>query len=234
MRTTLFLLLFAALLACKTRKETPAPTDSNNLISLATQGCRGFCPVYTLDFRTNGSVAYEGARNVEKMGKSEFQLTPDELVKLKAEVQKTNLWQYPENIESRIADAPYAKLTVFEGNKSHSVSGSIDRPKPILELEMLMKDLAEAHGLKVKKGFNPDDPTLKLTAQVVVKLKPEINAGNWVAKFGEDIKLKLVRRVSTENNWLLAYNPQQFTEKEIMDLLKNVDGVLDVTPKTGN
>ena len=236
MRTTLLFLLFAALFACKTRKEAPPTTDSNNLIRLATQGCRGFCPIYTLDYRNNGSATYEGSRFVEKVGKVDFQLTADELGKLKTRVQNVNLWQYPENIESRVADAPYATLTAFDGNKSHPVSGSIDRPKPIMELEMLLKDLAEAHGLQVKKGVNPDDPMLKLTAKVVVKLKPEINAGNWAGKFSDDIKVQLVRRVSTENNWLLAYNPKQFTEKEFIDLLKDIEGVLDATPapKTGN
>ena len=244
MRNTTLLLLFAALFACKARKETAASTPSmdtkggSQLISLATQGCRGWCPIYVLDFHTNGKVKYEGTRFVEKAGKSEFQLTPDELSKLTTEVKKVNLWQYPENIESRVADAPYARLTVYDGAKSHPVSGSIDRPKPILELENMLKDLAEAHGVQVKKGVNPDDPALKLTAQVVVKLKPDVNAGNWVAKFNDEIKLRLVRRVSTENNWLVGYNPDQFTEKAITDLLKDLEGVLDVVPaknmKLGN
>jgi hypothetical protein len=244
MRNTTLLLLFAALFACKTRKEANAsmtPMDTkggNQLISLATQGCRGWCPIYVLDFYTDGKVKYEGTRFVEKMGKSEFQLTPDELSRLTAEVKKANLWQYPENIESRVADAPYARLTVYDGAKSHPVSGSIDRPKPILELENMLKDLAEAHAVQVKKGVNPDDPALKLTAQVVVKLKPDVNAGNWAAKFNDEIKLRLVRRVSTENNWLVGYNPDQFTEKAITDLLKDLEGVLDVVPaknmKLGN
>lgn len=229
MRTTLLFLLLAAFFACKTRKDAP-PTDNSNLIRLATQGCRGYCPEYTLEFRNNGSVTYEGIRNVEKMGKTEFQLTPEELRTLKAEVQKVNLWQYPEMIESGVADAPYATLTVYDGSKSHPVSGSIDRPKPIIDLEVRLKNLAEAHGLQVKRGFDPNDPILKLTAQIVVKLKPEVNAGNWIAKFDDGIKLRLIRRVATENNWLLAYNPDQFSETEIIDLLKSVDGVLDALP----
>jgi Domain of unknown function (DUF6438) len=228
MRNSLLLLLFAAFFACKAHKDAPPKND--NLIRLATQGCRGYCPVYTLDFRHSGGVSYEGIRFVEKTGKDEFKLTREELNKLKAAVLKTNLWQYPENIESRVADAPYATLTVFDGGKTHPVSGSIDRPLPIMELEMLMKDLAEAHKIKVKKGFNPDDPMLKLTARVVVKLKPDVSAGKWVGQFNDEVKLRLVRRVSTENNWMIAYNPQQFSEKEIMDLLKTIDGVLDAIP----
>jgi hypothetical protein len=212
--------------------------SKNRLVSLATQGCRGWCPVYILDFYTDGKVTYDGMRNVEKTGKSEFQLTADELSKLTAEVKNVNLWQYPENIESRIADAPYAMLTGYDGEKSHPVSGSIDRPKPLLQLENMLKDLAETHGLQVKKGVNPNDPALKLTALVVVKLKPEINAGNWAAKFENDIRIRLVRRVSTENNWLIGYDPEKFTEKAISDLLKDLDGVLDVVPaknmKLGN
>lgn len=207
--------------------------ESTSLIRLATQGCRGYCPMYTLDFQNSGSVTYEGARFVKKVGKEVFQLTPAELTGLQAAVKKANLWQYPENIESRVADAPYATMTVYEGDKSHPVSGSIDRPKPLMELEMMLKDLAEAHGLEVKRGVNPDDPMLKLTAQVVVKLKQDVSAGNWIAPFDGDIKLRLVRRVASENNWLVAYNPEQFTEKEISDLLKDIEGVLDVVPAKG-
>lgn len=229
MRYTFFLLLFAASFACKTRKETP-PASPVNFVRLATQGCRGFCPSYTLDFRTDGSVAYEGTRYTFKTGKAEFQITADELKKLQDKVKTVNMWQYPENIESRVADAPYATITVFEGGKSHPVSGSIDRPAPILELEMLMKDITEAHGIQVKKGFNPDDPSLHLTAQVIVKLKPDVNAGNWASKFGDDIKIQLVRRISSENNWLVAYSPKTHTEQEIIALLKEVEGVVDVTP----
>lgn len=230
MRYLLTFLLAAALFACKTRKEMQTPAAATNLVKLATQGCRGFCPMYNLDFHTDGSVAYEGLRFTVKPGKGEFQLTADELKKLQAKLKDVNMWQYPENIESRIADAPYATITVYDGAKSHAVSGSIDRPTPIMELEMLMKDLSEAHGYPVKKGFNPDDPSLQMTAQVIVKLKPDVNAGNWVNNLGEDLKLKLVRRIATENNWLVAYSPKVHTQEEIISLLKTVDGVIDAMP----
>lgn len=199
-------------------------------ISMSTQGCRGFCPIYTLDFRNNGSVTYEGTQFVEKTGKIEFQLTPEELKQLQAKVQQVNLWQYPEHIESRVADAPYVTLKAYDGQKVHAVSGSIDRPKPIMELEMYMKDLAETHGIVVKKGVNPNDPIKKLTAQIIVKLKPEINSGNWIGNFGAEIPLRLIRRVSSDNNWLVAYDPKQFTETEIIDLMKSMEGVLDAVP----
>ncbi len=200
-------------------------------ISLSTQGCRGFCPIYTLDFRSDGSVAYEGTQFVEKTGKMEFQLTPEELKQLQAEVQQVNLWQYPEHIESRVADAPYATLKAYDGQKVHAVSGSIDRPKPLMELEMSMKDLAETHGIVVKKGVNPNDPIKKLTAQIIVKLKPEINSGNWIETFGEEIQLRLIRRVSSDNNWLVAYDPIMFKENEIIEIMKNTEGVLDAVPR---
>ncbi len=231
MRHILFLFLFAALFACKTRKEMPAPAVDDRLISLATQGCRGWCPMYVLDFHNSGKVAYEGIRFVEKTGKSEFQLTADELNSLKETVKKADLWQYPEQIESRIADAPYATLTVYNGDKTHPVSGSIDRPRPLLELENKLKDLAEAHGLQVKKGVNPNDPALKMTAMLIVKLKPDLNAGNWSKPLQDESLLRLVRRVSSENNWMIGYDPTQHTEQEMMDLLKSMEGVLGVEKK---
>ena len=232
MRHTLFLFLLAALFACKTRKEMPAAAPADDrLISLATQGCRGWCPTYVLDFYSSGKVQYEGIRYVEKSGKSEFQLTVDELTSLKDAVKKADLWQYPEHIESRVADAPYATLTVYNAEKTHPVSGSIDRPRPLLELENRLKDLAEAHGLQVKKGVNPNDPALKMTAMLVVKLKPDINAGNWAKPLQDESLLRLVRRVSSENNWMIGYDPNVHTEQEMIEMLKGLEGVVGVEKK---
>ncbi len=230
MKYLLLMLVFASW-QCKSRKEMPAaaaqPDAAAKLVALQTFPCRGYCPVYTLTVYQSGLMEYNGDKFVEKTGPASTMLTGEELAQLRQEVSKTNLWQYPDDIQSQIMDAPFATLSTWNGDKSKSVRGSIDRPKPLLELEKLIKNLAEAHGLRVIKGVNPNLTTTPMS-EVIVKLRPEENAGNWIMRF-EEIKLRLVRRLY-DNTWLIGYDPAQIGEKQVMDLLKNTDGALEVQP----
>ncbi|MBL7828730.1 MAG: hypothetical protein JNJ57_18995 [Saprospiraceae bacterium] len=228
MKTLMFILLSSLMVTSGkcSKKET---TVRQPMVQLETYGCRGFCPSYKLIFYTDGLVAYEGIRYVVKPGKDSVELTKNELVKLKHALQAVNLWQYPDRIESQIADAPSATLTVFDQEKQHGVYGSMDRPKPILDFEDLLKDLAEAHGLKVKEGVNPYAAPAN-QKELAVTFKPEINPGNFLMQF-QEIRLRIVKRLGAENTWLIGYNPDQVTEKQLIDILIEMEGVLDAKPQ---
>ncbi len=229
MKILLLILSSVSLMATSTcDKKLVTTVDPSPLVQLETHGCRGYCPTYKLLFRKDGTVEYEGIRNMVKMGRDTIQLTDVELKSLRTAATELNLWQYPERIESQVADAPSSSLTIFDGDKSHQVSGSIDRPKPILAFESLLKDLAEAHGLKVKEGVNPYEAPAN-QQELQVKFKPDINPGNFMMQF-ESLKLRIVRRVSAENLWIIGYNPDQISEKQLITVLKGTDGVLDATP----
>lgn len=227
MKTLLFFLSALTLIATEKCKKKSSASDMSNLVSLETGPCFGFCPVFKLDVLNNGLVRYEGVRFVEKVGKDSFKLTDPELKQLKAKIKEVNLWQYPDMIKTDVVDAPFATLTAYEEGKSKTVRGSIDRPAPLLALEGLLKDLAEAHDLQLKRGVNPNTPPAGTQRELIVKLKPEVNAGNWINQFTE-FKLRLVRRVATENTWLVAFDPKQIEEKTLIDVLKDMDGVIGV------
>lgn len=227
MKATFLLLISLALVsASKCRKNA---ADTSPLVGLETTGCFGFCPIFKLEFLNNGLVRYEGVRFLEKIGKDSFNLTKEELKQLKTKVKEVNLWQYPDMIKTDVVDAPFATLTAWEAGKSKSVRGSIDRPAPLLELEGMLKDLAVAHSFDVKRGVNPNDISETNRREIIVKLKPDLNAGNWIGQFTE-FKLQLVRRISTENIWRVAYDYKQVDEKTLIDLMKDMDGVLEVQP----
>ena len=226
MKPSTLLLVGLAFFACKTQKNnTLAP--SVPFVSLQTGGCFGYCPVFKLTATTSGQVRYEGQRFVKKEGRDSFLLTPAELAQLRSKVTAVNLWQYPDRIQSDIMDAPSATLTAYDGTRSKSVVGSIDRPAPLLELENMLKDLAEAHGLQVKRGVNPNAVPEATKKELIVKLRPELNAGNWIGQFS-DIRLRLVRRISAENIWVVAYDSKEIEEKSIIELLKNTEGAVEV------
>lgn len=185
--------------------------------------------MYKLLFHSDGSARYEGLRNTVKKGTVEFRLTQAELGQLKRTLTATNVWQYPEQIPSGVADAPGGIITVYKKGGQKSVSGSIDRPKPLLELEKLMQILAEAHGLDVTTGVDPNEIAAAARSEVIVKLKKELNAGNWIAQFS-DIKLRLLRRLGEDNIWLVAYDSKEIKEASLIDLFKSTEGVLEARP----
>jgi hypothetical protein len=226
LRLSLFLAACAAFFSCKTAKNA-APAPASPFVALQTGGCFGYCPIFRLTAFTDGWVQYQGLQFTEKQGRDSFLLTADELARLRAKVAATNLWQYPDRIQSEVMDAPSATLMVYEAARSKSVVGSIDRPAPLLDLENAMKDLAEAHGLQVKRGVNPNAVPEANKKELIVKLRPELNAGNWIGQFS-DIRLRLVRRISAENIWVVAYDANELEEKSLIELLKGTDGVLEV------
>ncbi len=199
------------------------------MVELKTGGCFGYCPVARLTIFANGYVEYEGQNFAERMGRDSFQLTKAERRQLRQKVRAVNVWQYPERIKSNVVDAPSATITVFEKDRKKSVTGSIDRPEPLLELERLIKDLAEAHDFNIKRGVNPKEPPLSRRLEVVVTLKPEINAGNWINTF-KGYRLLLIRRISAENQWIVGFDPAEISETALLDLFKKSDGVVAVEP----
>ncbi len=224
------LILLTTLAFCKTGQKSLA--DNTPFVELKTGACFGYCPVFRLTVRNNGWVDYEGLLFAERQGSDSFQLTKAELGRLRTKVKQVDLWQYPDHIKSDVMDAPSATLSVFKAGTVKSVLGSIDRPAPLLELEDLLKDMAEAHDFQVKRGVNPNEPPLHSRREVIVRLQPEINAGNWIQQFTE-FRFLLVRRVSEENMWVVAYDPKQIDEKAVLALFKESKGAIDAqTNKT--
>lgn len=132
------------------------PTNST-LAELHTYGCFGTCPAFDIVISQTGVLDYDGLNFVEKMGRAKVQLTPTELTQLTEGIVKANLWQYPDTIATKVVDAPYALVVGYDVKGRKSVYGTIDRPQPVLDLEEQIKTLAEAHGLKVKKGVKKRD-----------------------------------------------------------------------------
>ena len=92
------------------------------------------------------------------LGPSTIRLSSDEFAKLLKEVNQVDLWQYPAELPSTATDGPAHTFTVYDGVKAHAVKGRAAIPPPVKNLEILLQDIAEAHGLPVKTGTNPNYP----------------------------------------------------------------------------
>lgn len=238
MKHSLFLLLAAALLvACKPQQNVSAQqtgsgsntaNQTNNLVQLETGGCRGFCPMYKLTFRKDGSMVYMGIRNVEKVGPATIRLSTEEYSQLLKELNKADLWQYQAEIPSTVVDAPVHTFTVYDGAKSHSVKGTAGIPQPIMDLELLMQNIVEAHGFPVKKGVDPAE-VKNMKGQMIVKFEMDVNAKEFCNKFS-DLKVRIVKHLFEDNTWIIGFDPKEITEEQFSALLLDMEGVLTVEP----
>lgn len=231
MKFWLFFLLVSAvfgLAACKSSKKT-AENLNAPFVELKTSGCFGFCPVFRLTFFGNRHVEFEGINFTAQTGIKTFELTADELTKLRAKVAATNVWQYPDRFESTIQDAPGATITVWDGERKKSTQGTMDRPQALLDLQALMTQLGENHGLNLTRGVDPKAPQPGARAEVIVKLEEKLNAGNWIRQF-EDLRLQLVRRIPPENMWVVAYDTTQVEQETLLELFRATVGVILAQP----
>lgn len=239
MKHLLFSLLCAAFFVAILTPQNIAAQENNatkpsssatarNLIKMEAFACRGYCPVYQLTFRKDGFLVYNGVRNVETLGPTTVRITSDEYAQLLKEVNKVDLWKYEADIQSPVVDAPVHSFTIFDTEKLHTVKGRGTLPAPVFALEKLMQDIAEAHGLPVRNGTDPDNPgTMK--GQLIVKFKMDVNAKEFCSQF-TDLKVRIIRHLSEDNTWVIGYNPDEISEEQFSGLLKDIDGVLTVEP----
>ena len=224
---TLFILPFLAFFLQNCAKKTAQKEPTGPLVMLETGACRGFCPVVKLAFNNDGSVDYEGIRFVKKIGKDRFKLSKNELADLNTKVKNLNLRQYQDIYQSNVTDLPAATVTIWEGRKKKSVTGTVGRPQPVQDFQNYLSGLATVHGFPVA-SYNPDDEIdEKIAKSIIVELKPEINPGNWVMQF-QDIKIRLVRRIAPDRNtWLVNFNPNEIDQESLILLVKSSKDVVE-------
>ncbi len=228
----LFMAAFSALffVFCKgSKKAAGGPTE---LVEIETWPCRGYCPAYKMTFLSDGKVAWEGLRAVRKMGKENFQLTKLETGDVKPRVDRAEISKFEKEYKSGIADAAGYRLSFWENGKKRTISveGGSQPPAKLLGLETFLKELGEKYGYDTRKGFNPNEPDEATAQTVIVELKPEVNAGNWLAQFSE-LKLSLVRRLRPDVNiWLVKFDSAQLSANDLVAAFKTSPDVILAQP----
>ena len=223
----LFSLLLLAFCVQNCAKKTAEKAETGPVAMLETGACRGFCPIVKLTFNSDGSVDYEGIRFVKKIGKDRFQLSKNETADLKTKAKNLNFWQYQDLYKSNVMDLPSATVTIWDGRKKKSVTGTVGRPQAVQDFQNYLSGLATVHGFPVA-AYNPDDEIdEKIAKSIIVELKPEVNPGNWVMQF-QDIKIRLVRRLAPDRNlWLVNFNPNEIDQESLILLVKSSKDVVE-------
>lgn len=221
----LFLIVLVAATAFQcSRKKMPTLRPDQPYVSLSTSGCRGFCPVFRLDVLQGGVAVYTPERYCAVAEPRKFQLTEAELAALRERIKTIPYQKYPSYIESTIADAPGATLTFHQPDTSFSITGTIDRPKSLLELENHLRDIALAHGVDTRKAYDPNEIPPGSASELLVLLKEEVNAGNWISQIQVG-NPRLIRRIPPNNAWVLSFD---HTQIGIKDMIAVLEGSVDV------
>ncbi len=87
-------------------------------VSLERTPCFGACPTYKVTLKPDGKVVYDGKRFVDKIGKYEAQVNPEDVQRINEIVNKLGYWKLKDKYTAQITDMPSALVTVVTEKKS--------------------------------------------------------------------------------------------------------------------
>ncbi len=127
--------------------DEPTPAEAYVWLRYAKTACYGECPVYSVEFFTDGKVVYEGKAYVEKMGRHLARLDETRSRALRQRIAVTDFFdlynRYP--VEGpEIADAPSTIVYVRFGDQEKEVSSIAEAPESLRQLQAYIESLIES------------------------------------------------------------------------------------------
>ena len=111
-----YVLLTLCLSSCKTVKEKEGNSRKATLkIALARGSCKGKCPVYHYNIFSNGTVNYQGDRNIEPLGTKTVLLKKQELNQIMSMSELVDFEQLKNEYVSNIRDLPVMEVNFDTG-----------------------------------------------------------------------------------------------------------------------
>jgi len=115
---------------------------SYRMIGLKRGACYGQCPVFEINFFSDGVVTYEGKQHVEKIGLYESTMDKNEIARLLVEARNINIFDlsdvYPAD-KQFINDLPTHQLFVQEGNRSKKIKDNYGAPSELKAFEEMLE-----------------------------------------------------------------------------------------------
>ncbi|MEJ7804554.1 MAG: DUF6438 domain-containing protein, partial [Telluria sp.] len=103
-------------------ERTAAPASGTVLISLERSMCYGQCPAYRVDIHGDGSMLFEGFKDVTVLGKERYVLAPEEVNKLVRSALAKNLMSLKTNYYGNVTDMPTYTLRLTLGGRTHQIA----------------------------------------------------------------------------------------------------------------
>ena len=136
------LLLLPLLVSCE--PKDPYRYDASDAIELKKDPCFGFCPVYEFRIDGKGYAVFTGDRNVDKEGRWERRLTPEETNQLFQAFDESNFWAFEDEYVAEVTDLPTTWITLRLGEQQKTIKDYYGAPEPLKDLEKMVETIAEA------------------------------------------------------------------------------------------
>ncbi|MFT4971342.1 MAG: hypothetical protein ACI9XO_002131 [Paraglaciecola sp.] len=139
MKNLLFVLTgILFLISCE---SNPYVTSS---IEMNMGACFGACPVYKITISGDGTVSYDGQKNVPKMGEYNKQLSPEETKTLFDAFAASNFFAFEEEYMSNISDLPTTFISFQNGGKSKKIKDYYGAPDELDALEHRVEEIVNS------------------------------------------------------------------------------------------
>ena len=164
-------------------------------ITLQRTACFGFCPVYSVTIRDDGTVAYEGREHTKVTGAQTWKIDRTAVRALAKEMQDAGYFDLQDEYRAMVTDHPttYTSLTV--GSRTKKVKNYVAGPPRLKEMEERIDQVAGT--LKYVKGQD------KLLAAIVAGDAAAVRAlleEGADAKAADGVGVTLVMRAAEVGN----------------------------------
>lgn len=98
------------------------------LFNMQKTKCFGNCPVYDAAIYPDGTVAYNGDENVNRIGYYEFKLTKNELNSIKKDIADLDVMNLSNDYDGNITDVPSTILMFFQNGSTKKIKARYNIP----------------------------------------------------------------------------------------------------------
>jgi len=231
-RILLFVLMVGAITSCSGLKKVKKFNKDNAVLGLKKEAVSGPYSVYDLFIYPNGYAVYEGFVNVEKFGLYAKKMTKQEIKSLTDEFEKSDFFGYKDQYSIPSPDLPVITLIYNkEKGRTKKVVGSIDRPRKLTELQVLLEQIAKSGDMIKIEEYEIQrksqevqeemivEPEYKILSEIIIETASSIFMAQWMKKYSE-YDVRLVTKISDELNlWVISYNTGIISPNEMLDLL---------------
>lgn len=232
------LTIVVAIISCGT-KNVLKFKDTDVVISMAKEPCEGKCSVYNLKIYKNQYAVYEGKANAERYGVYYRKMTKAEYQSLIRDFDNTKFFDFDDNYPSGQILQPIVKLTYNSAINSKTITGKMDRPVPLLNLQRGLEKmvsgtdwvLVKPASAKVTQeiGGDIEADSLKqeviIDSEIIIEPNPNTFLSEWFKKYTE-YDVYLIKKVAPESNlWLITYSKSKISAEDFLAKIKSDDSL---------
>jgi len=214
------------LFACKSKKEVMEVKADAVKYSYSTGPCFGKCAVLKMDVYDSGKAVIYGRQNTKYLGEWSKQVSEDKMTLLDRAFKEANFPTLEDSYPSQIPDLPYIRITCVTDGIAKVVGGREDRPAKVVACEILLKEIIAEDNWTLIKAAELDEemvgekPEIN-DGQIIIKPAVGVRLALWLKKNKEPYGIRLIDRISAEDNyWLITYDKSKISAEDVLPLLE--------------